>query len=91
MFRNDVFSKTHPENFRIIQVRAGGKVPLDGLLRKGFESSFNTAALTGESRPQRLKSGKNVLARMINLQKTIEIEVIQIFKESSLARVLDLV
>lgn len=94
VFRNNVFLKINPEHVdigEIIQVHVGERIPLDGLLKKGFESSFDTSALTGESRPQKLKSGQNVLAGMINLQKSVEIEVTRIFNDSSLARILDLV
>lgn len=83
----------HPENVEIgekIQMRVGEKVPLDGTLlsKKG---SFNTAALTGESKPASINVGETVFAGSINLDSVIEIETTKIFKDSSIARILDLV
>lgn len=74
----------------IIQVKAGEKVALDGTLQSEI-SSFNAAALTGESQPATIRKGETVLAGMINLDKVIEIKVTKKFSESSLARILDLV
>ncbi len=74
----------------IIQVKAGEKVPLDGeMLSNG--SSFNTSALTGESKPQSIYKGEPVLAGMMNMDKVVEIKVSRIFADSSLARILDMV
>jgi len=71
-------------------VRVGEKVPLDGTLlsKKG---SFNTAALTGESKPASVNVGETVFAGSINLDSVIEIETTKVFKDSSIARILDLV
>lgn len=73
-----------------IQVKSGGRVPLDGkMLSDG--SSFNTAALTGESKPTSIDRGEDVLAGMINEGNVIEIKVTKLFNDSSLARILTLV
>lgn len=73
-----------------IQVRAGEKVPLDGeMLSEG--SAFNTAALTGESKPSTIRKGETALAGMINQEKVIELKVTKLFNDSSLARILTLV
>lgn len=74
----------------IVQVKVGEKVALDGTLLSE-RGSFNTAALTGESKPSDINKGEEVLAGMINLDKVIEIKVTKKFSESSLARILDLV
>ncbi len=74
----------------IIQIKAGEKVPLDGeMLNEG--STFNTAALTGESKPSEISKGEVVLAGMINQAKVVELKVIKLFNDSSLARILSLV
>lgn len=73
-----------------IQVKAGEKVPLDGeLLSEG--SSFNTAALTGESKPSSFEKGATVLAGMINQEKVVELSVTKLFHQTSLARILKMV
>lgn len=73
-----------------IQIKAGERVPLDGeMLSEG--SSFNTAALTGESKPSTIDRGETVLAGMINEDKVVELKVTKLFNDSSLARILTLV
>ncbi len=93
VYRNDDFVSVSPETVQIgekIQVRVGEKVPLDGILlsKKG---SFNTSALTGESKPDTIAYGDTVFAGSINLDGVIEIETTKEFKDSSIARILDLV
>ncbi len=93
VFRNDTWQTIKPQDVAIgetIQVKAGEKVPLDGeLLSEG--SSFNTAALTGESKPSTFSKGETVLAGMLNVDKVIEIKVTKKFADSSISRILDLV
>lgn len=74
----------------IVQIKAGEKVPLDGELQSEG-STFNTAALTGESQPSSINKGEIVLAGMINQGKVIELKVTKLFNDSSLARILILV
>ena len=93
VYRDSDFISVNPETVEIgekIQVRVGEKVPLDGILlsKKG---SFNTAALTGESKPATITENEKVFAGSINLDGVIEIETIKEFKDSSIARILDMV
>ena len=74
----------------IIQVKAGEKVGLDGVLISG-KGSFNTAALTGESLPETKKKGEIVLAGMINLQSVIEVRVRAAYVDSKLSKILEMV
>ncbi len=74
----------------IIQVKAGEKVGLDGELVSD-KGSFNTAALTGESRPDSKYKGEKVLAGMINLNTVSEIRVTALFKDSKLSKILEMV
>lgn len=74
----------------IIQVKPGEKVALDGILQSE-SSSFNTAALTGESKPSTKRKEDQVLAGMINLNTVSEIKVTALFKDSKLSRILELV
>lgn len=93
VLRNGSLSNVKPESVVIgetIQVKVGEKVPLDGVLITSH-SSFNTAALTGESKPTTIQKGEMVLAGMINVGGVIDIEVTKLFSESSIARILDLV
>lgn len=74
----------------IIRIKAGDKVPLDGvLLSEG--TAFNTVALTGESKPRMINKGEEVLAGMINISNVVQLKVTKKFEDSSLARILFLV
>ena len=93
VFRNNSYEKVHPEEVVIgekIEVKAGERVPLDGTLLS-TNANLNTVALTGESKPQTLQTGGNILAGSINLSSVIEVEVKRVFSDSSISRILDLV
>ena len=93
VYRDGDFVSVNPETVEIgekIQVRVGEKVPLDGILLSE-KGSFNTAALTGESKPDTIAKGNTVFAGSINLDGVIEIETTKEFKDSSIARILDMV
>lgn len=93
VYREGDFVSAHPETVQIgekIQVRVGEKIPLDGILLSE-KGSFNTAALTGESKPDTIAKGEKVFAGSINLDGVIEIETTKKFKDSSIARILDMV
>jgi Cd2+/Zn2+-exporting ATPase len=74
----------------IIQVKSGEKVALDGELLSNT-ASFNTAALTGESRPDTKSKGEKVYAGMINLNTVSEVQVKSLFKDSKLSKILEMV
>ncbi|CAG5001388.1 Zinc-transporting ATPase [Dyadobacter sp. CECT 9275] len=74
----------------IIMVKPGEKVALDSELLTE-SASFNTAALTGESKPDTKEKGSPVLAGMINLDRAIELKVTTAFKDSKLSRILEMV
>jgi len=93
VYRNNDFISVNPETVEIgekVQVRVGEKVPLDGILLSD-KGSFNTAALTGESKPNTISKSEKVFAGSINLDGVIEIETTKEFKDSSIARILDMV
>jgi Cd2+/Zn2+-exporting ATPase len=91
--RNNNYVTVDPETVAIgetIQVKVGEKIPLDGVLYSD-KASLNTAALTGESKPQYALKGEKVMAGSINLVGVIDIKVKKLFKDSSIARILELV
>lgn len=93
VYRNNNYVSVSPETVEIgekVQVRVGEKIPLDGILLSD-KGSFNTAALTGESKPNTIVKGEKVFAGSINLDGVIEIETTKEFKNSSIARILDMV
>ena len=74
----------------IILVKAGEKVALDGKLTTE-KAAFNTAALTGESKPDTKYAGDAVFAGMINLETVVEIKVSNTFEDSKLSKILEMV
>lgn len=74
----------------IVQLKAGEKLALDGVLLSD-SASFNTAALTGESKPDTKTKGEGVLAGMINLNGVAQVKVTTAYKDSKLSRILELV
>lgn len=74
----------------IIQLRSGEKLALDGEL-VSESASFNTAALTGESKPDTKNKGESVLAGMINLQTIVQVKVTTAYEDSKLSKILELV
>ena len=93
VYRNNDYVSVNPETVKIgekVQVRVGEKIPLDGVLLSE-KGTFNTAALTGESKPDTIAKGEKVFTGSINLDGVIEIETTKEFKDSSIARILDMV
>lgn len=74
----------------IIQLKPGEKLALDGELISET-ASFNTAALTGESKPDTKQKGDTVLAGMINLNTVAQVKVNTAYTDSKLSRILELV
>lgn len=74
----------------IIQLKSGEKLALDGELISD-SASFNTAALTGESKPDTKTKGETVLAGMINLNTIALVKVTTAYTDSKLSKILEMV
>ena len=74
----------------VIVVRPGEKIPLDGVVLSG-ESTLNTAALTGESRPRTVRPGEAVISGCVNEDGLLRITTTKAYDESTVAKILDLV
>lgn len=93
VLRNGTFQIVNPSEVALgetIQVKPGEKVALDGAL-VSESASFNTAALTGESKPDTKYKSESILAGMINLNTVAQIEVRSLFKDSKLSKILEMV
>ena len=93
VYRNAKFTPVAPDAVEVgerVQVRKGEKIPLDGILLSA-KASLNTAALTGESKPDTITRGEAVYAGSINRDEVIELQTTAVFKESAIARILELV
>ncbi|REC49027.1 cadmium-translocating P-type ATPase [Chryseobacterium pennipullorum] len=74
----------------VIQLKPGEKLALDGELLSD-SASFNTAALTGESKPDTKNKGEVVLAGMINMNSIALVQVNTAYEDSKLSKILELV
>ncbi|UEQ75518.1 heavy metal translocating P-type ATPase [Chryseobacterium arthrosphaerae] len=74
----------------VIQLKPGEKLALDGELISDT-ASFNTAALTGESKPDTKNKGEAVLAGMINMNSIALVKVTTAYEDSKLSKILELV
>ena len=74
----------------VIVVRPGEKIPIDGTVLSG-ESTLNTAALTGESRPRTVRPGDGVISGCVNEDGLLRITTTKAYDESTVAKILDLV
>lgn len=91
--RNGETLELHPSKVNlgdVVLVRPGEKVPLDGELITE-QASFNTAALTGESKPMTINAGEEVWAGSINQDIAVRIKVTSGYKDTKLANILNMV
>lgn len=72
----------------IILVRAGDRIPLDGIVEDG-ESSIDTSSVTGEHLPENVSKGDNVLSGCVNLSGVIKLRVTKPLSESLVTKILD--
>ena len=74
----------------ILLIKAGEKVPVDGIVRSG-ESMVNTAALTGESVPRSVFPGDTIISGCINGEGLLRVEATKCFEDSTVSKILELV
>ena len=74
----------------VILVKPGEKIPLDGDVLSG-QSNLDTAPLTGEPVPRKVRVGDTVMAGMINVEASIRVRVTKPYFESSISKMLELV
>lgn len=91
--RGDKLVKVDPDEVQmgdIIVVKAGEKVPLDGIVIEG-SSMVDTSALTGESIPRAVESGSDILSGCININGVVKVKVTKEYYDSTVSKILDLV
>lgn len=92
-FVDGEWKEVRPEELKIgdkILIKAGEKVPVDCRVLSG-ESSLDTKSLTGEPVPRDIKAGCEALSGSINLSGVLEAEVLHEYKNSAVAKILELV
>ena len=82
-----------PEELRIgdkIIIKAGEKVPADCRIVKGG-TSLDVKSLNGEPLPRDVSEGDEILSGSINISKIIEAEVVREYRDSAVAKILEMV
>ncbi|WP_276797243.1 heavy metal translocating P-type ATPase [Fusobacterium gonidiaformans] len=74
----------------ILLVKAGEKIPLDGIILEG-ESTINESMLTGESIPVSKKVGDTVYGATINGEANLKIKVEAVGEDTVIAKIIHLV
>ncbi len=74
----------------VIVVKAGERVPLDGVVLSG-ESFVDTSALTGESVPRRVAEGDELYSGSVNGEGTLRVRTTKAYEDSTVSKILDLV
>ena len=74
----------------MILVKAGERIPLDGVITEGH-AMLDTAALTGESLPRSVGAGDQVLSGCINMDGSLKVRVEKGFGESTVMKILEMV
>lgn len=84
--------KIPPQNVKIddiILIKAGEKIPLDGIVVEG-RSSVDTSNLTGEVLPVSVKPEDRVISGCINLDGVIKIKVTSEFQNSTVSKIIEM-
>jgi Cd2+/Zn2+-exporting ATPase len=82
-----------PEELKIgdlILVKAGEKIPVDGVVVEGA-TSLDTKSLTGESALREVAAGSEVLSGCINAGGNITVKTTREYTDSAVSKILDLV
>lgn len=74
----------------IIIINKGEIVPADGVIVNG-KTNIDTKNLTGESMQKSVEAGDEILSGSANMSKIIEVKVTKPYKDSMMAKILDLV
>ena len=90
---NNEIKKVLPEELKIgdvIIIKAGEKVPVDGVIISG-KAEIDNQALTGESKIITRSIEEDVLSGSVNVEGIIEVKVTKEYKDSTVTKILELV
>ena len=85
----EVVSGTNLQVGDLIELRAGERVPADGIIREGT-SNLDIASLTGESVPIEVCEGNEAPAGAMNLDGLLLLEITRTGEESTVGRIIAL-
>lgn len=92
VLREGEFVTVSPEEVglgEIILIKAGERVPVDCKITEG-SADIDTRAITGESVPVAVNVGDKILSGSVNINGAIKASVVEIYKNSTVAKVLEL-
>lgn len=78
------------EKGQLIKVKAGEKIPLDGIVIDG-ESYLDTKSITGEPVPRRVTKGDEVVSGCLNTEGILLVKVEKTYQDSTVRQILSLV
>ncbi len=87
------FVEKSPEAIEIgslLEIRKGDRVPIDGVLI-GSVGEFDMKAITGESKPYFVESGKEVYSGSVNLGNSVIIKTTKLYSDSTVEKIIDMV
>lgn len=91
--RNNEWKEERVENIEVgdtLLLKSGEKLAIDGIVTEG-ESYINTAALTGESVPVKVKEGSTILSGSVNGDTSLIIKATKRYSDSTLSKIMKLV
>jgi Cu2+-exporting ATPase/Cu+-exporting ATPase len=86
----EVFVEVHPKFLKvddIIKITSNEIIPADGVVIDG-ESSLNNSLLTGESLPQKIKTGEKIYSGTQNIDGELIIKIEAVEKDSRIGKIL---
>lgn len=86
---SEMVSTTLLQEGDVIELRAGERLPADGVVIKGL-SSLDMASLTGESVPVDVHEGDQALAGAMNVDGLLEIRLTRVGENTTLGRIIAL-
>lgn len=93
LYKDGDLCEIEPEEVEIddiLIVKAGQKVPVDGVVIKG-NTSLDVKALTGESVFKDVSVGDDILSGSVNVDGVILVKATKLFYDSTVSKILDLV
>ncbi len=90
---NGEYETVKPETLKIgdiVLVRAGEKVPCDGVLQDEL-AVLDTKSLTGESEPKTARKGEEILSGFINVGGVFTLRITRAYEDSAVKKILDLI
>ena len=92
LLKDGVLTVVAPEQVPVgarILVKAGERVPLDGVIEEG-STTLDTSALTGESLPRSASVGDEILSGTVNLTGSVTLRTVRAYEASAVSRILEL-